>query len=245
MKEKQEDRLHICVKLFLNMLQISSFTFGGGFVIVTLLKRKFCDQFGWVSQQEMLDLTAMAQSAPGAIAVNTAVLVGRRVAGLPGILAAFTGTILPPMVILSVLSLIYNAFAQNRIVALMLHGMQAGVAAVIADVTASMAIGIGKEKKLIPILIRIAAFIANYFLNVNVIIIILVCAVVGALALFWQQRRGKNNLISQMKQAGAAAKEETAAGKAPASAATDTKPESAATARQDELHEGGKHHDLS
>ncbi len=232
-------------KLFCSTFYLSAFTFGGGYVIIPLMRKKFVEDYHWIEEKEILDLTAIAQSSPGAIAVNAAVIIGYRLAGILGALVALVGTVLPPLIIISVISLFYQAFRDNVVVNAVLKGMQAGVAAVIADVTASMAIGIGKEKKLIPILIMIAAFIANYFLNVNVIIIILVCAVVGALALFWQQRRGKNNLISQMKQAGAAAKEETAAGKAPASAATDTKPERAATARQAELHEGGKHHDLS
>ena len=232
-------------KLFCSTFYLSAFTFGGGYVIIPLMRKKFVEDYHWIEEKEILDLTAIAQSSPGAIAVNAAVIIGYRLAGILGALVALVGTVLPPLIIISVISLFYQAFRDNVVVNAVLKGMQAGVAAVIADVTASMAIGIGKEKKLIPILIMIAAFIANYFLNVNVIIIILVCAVVGALALFWQQRRGKNNLISQMKQVGAAAKEETAAGKAPASAATDKKPERAATARQDELHEGGKHHDLS
>ena len=189
MNEKQGNRLHICMKLFLNMLQISTFTFGGGFVIVTLLKRKFCDQLGWISQQEMLDLTAMAQSAPGAIAVNTAVLVGRRVAGLPGILAAFTGTILPPMVILSILSLIYNAFAQNRIVALMLHGMQAGVAAVIVDTAYGLGAGVVKERDWIHGFCMLLAFAAVFFFKVSAIYILIGAAAVGGLRAVWNRKK--------------------------------------------------------
>lgn len=122
------------MQLFLSTLYISSFTFGGGFVIVTFMKKNFVDQFHWIDEQEMLDLTALAQSSPGAIAVNAAILVGWRVAGLAGMAVAVAGTILPPMVILSVISLFYAAFAANRYVALFLKGMQSGVAAVILDV---------------------------------------------------------------------------------------------------------------
>lgn len=70
------------LKLFLSMLYISAFTFGGGFVIVTFMKRKFVDELHWISEQEMLDMTALAQSSPGAIAVNAAILVGWKVSGL-------------------------------------------------------------------------------------------------------------------------------------------------------------------
>ena len=106
-------------KLFLSTLYISSFTFGGGFVIVTFMKKKFVDELHWIDEQEMLDMTALAQSSPGAIAVNAAILVGWQVEGLVGMLVAVLGTIIPPMVILSVVSVFYNAFASNHYIALM------------------------------------------------------------------------------------------------------------------------------
>ena len=91
---------HLLLELFLSTLYISSFTFGGGFVIVTFMKRKFVDELHWIDEQEMLDLVALAQSSPGAIAVNAAILVGWRVCGFAGMLTAVLGTILPPMIIL-------------------------------------------------------------------------------------------------------------------------------------------------
>lgn len=79
-------------QLFFSMLYISTFTFGGGFVIITFMKRKFVDELHWIDEQEMLDLAALAQSSPGAIAVNAAILVGWRTAGLAGMAAAFAAT---------------------------------------------------------------------------------------------------------------------------------------------------------
>ena len=117
------------VTLFFSMLSISTFTFGGGFVIVTLMKRRFVDDLEWLDENEMLDMTAIAQSCPGAIAVNGAILVGQRVAGAAGIIVATVATIIPPMVILSLVSYFYALFADNPYVAAVLAGMQAGVAA--------------------------------------------------------------------------------------------------------------------
>ena len=111
-------------RLFWTTLYISSFTFGGGFVIVTFMKRKFVDELHWLEEKEMLDMTALAQSTPGAIAVNAAILVGWRVAGFAGMVVAVLGSILPPMVILTLISFIYQAFAANPYVALVLKGMQ-------------------------------------------------------------------------------------------------------------------------
>ena len=84
--------------LFLSVMQLSAFTFGGGFVIIPLMRKKFVEKLHWLDEQEMLDLTAIAQSSPGAIAVNASILVGYRVAGVPGALLTVAGTILPPLV---------------------------------------------------------------------------------------------------------------------------------------------------
>ena len=81
MKRKRE----ILGKLFWSTLYLSAFTFGGGYVIVTLMKKKFVDSLHWIDEEEMLDLTAIAQSAPGAIAVNGAIVVGYKLAKIPGV----------------------------------------------------------------------------------------------------------------------------------------------------------------
>ena len=163
-------------KLFFSTLYISTFTFGGGFVIITFMKKKFVDELHWIDENEMLDLAALAQSSPGAIAVNAAILVGWRMAGFAGMLIAIIGTILPPMTILSVISFFYAAFASNVYVALVLKGMQAGVAAVILDVVCELGFKVLKERSAVHLLIMAAAFAATFFWSVNVIFIILAAA---------------------------------------------------------------------
>ena len=175
--------------LFFSTLYISAFTFGGGFVIVTFMKRKFVDQLHWITEAEMLDMAALAQSSPGAIAVNAAILVGWRVAGLPGMVVAVVGTIIPPMVSLSIISLFYAAFATNPYVALVLKGMQAGVAAVILDVVCGLGGAVVKTKSAVYIALMAAAFVANFFFDVNVILIILVAAAFGVVRALFQQRK--------------------------------------------------------
>ena len=168
-------------KLFLSTLYLSAFTFGGGYVIVTLMKKKFVDEYHWIEEDEMLDLVAIAQSSPGAIAVNGAIVVGYKLAGIPGTLVAILGTILPPFVIISVISICYNAFRSNMIVGKMLEGMQSGVGAVIASVTYEMGAGIVREKNGSSLLIMAGAFLASCVFGVNVVVIVIVCGVLGAL----------------------------------------------------------------
>ena len=178
------------LKLFFSTLYISSFTFGGGFVIVTFMKKKFVDELHWIDEQEMLDMTALAQSSPGAIAVNAAILVGWQVEGLLGMGVAVLGTIIPPMLILSVISLFYNAFATNTYVALVLKGMQAGVAAVILDVVCDLGGKVVKTRSPLYIGLMVVAFAANFVFNVNVILIILAAAVLGIVRVLLQSRKG-------------------------------------------------------
>ena len=175
--------------LFFSTLYISAFTFGGGYVIVTFMKRKFVDELHWIDEQEMLDMTALAQSSPGAIAVNAAILVGWRVEGLPGMAVAVLGSILPPMVILTVISFIYQAFATNPYVALVLKGMQAGVAAVILDVVCDLGGDVLKTRSVLFIGLMVAAFVASSLLQINVILIILAATAFGVLRAVYQHRK--------------------------------------------------------
>ena len=173
MDEKQKDKGYVLRKLFFASLYLSTFTFGGGYVIVTLLKEKFVDQ------DEMLDLVAIAQSSPGAIAVNGAIVVGYKLGGIPGMLMCVLGAIIPPMVILSLISVFYDAFRSNYYIAALLKGMSAGVGAVIISVVYDMGKNVVKSKDWINIVIMIASFCVSYFLNVNIIFIILGVAAFG------------------------------------------------------------------
>lgn len=189
MEKRKTGERNVLWTLFTSMLYISAFTFGGGFVIVTFMKKKFVNELHWINEDEMLDMTALAQSAPGAIAVNAAILVGRRVAGFTGMIASVLGTIIPPITILAVISLFYKAFATNPWVAAVLGGMQAGVAAVICDVVWNLGAKVVKEKSAMSIAIMAGAFIATAFFKVNVIVIILCAAALGVIRLLVE--RGK------------------------------------------------------
>ena len=165
-------RKKVLWKIFISTLYLSAFTFGGGYVIVSLMKKKFVDELHWIEEKEMLDLVAIAQSSPGAIAIN---------AGIAGVLVSIIGTVIPPFVIIALLSVCYNAFRTNELVSQMLEGMQAGVGAVIASVTYEMGAGIVKEKDGISLLIMAGAFVASCVFEVNVVYIVIICGLLGVL----------------------------------------------------------------
>lgn len=176
-------------EIFISTLYLSAFTFGGGYVIVTLMKNKFVDEKKWITEKEMLNFVAIAQSSPGAIAVNGAIVVGFKLAGFLGILASVLGTVIPPFVITSLISFFYEAFSSNIWISAVLEGMESGVAAVVAAVSYQMAIDIVREDNKMLILMMITAFIANAVFEVNVIYIILISIVIGLVQTFFQSRK--------------------------------------------------------
>ncbi|PKM62941.1 MAG: chromate transporter [Firmicutes bacterium HGW-Firmicutes-21] len=169
------------IKLFVSCFELSAFTFGGGYVIVSLMRKKFVNKLGWLEDSEMIDFTAMAQSSPGAIAVNAAFLIGFKLAGALGAAITVLATILPPLIILYTVSFGYEAFRDNTVVQSVFLGMRAGVAAVIADVVISMAQSVFKNKAFVSVGIAVSAFVAVAVFSVSVIIIIPVCGFLGFL----------------------------------------------------------------
>jgi len=178
MEEKKKVSM---VTLFFSMLTISAFTFGGGFVIIGMMRKKFCDELQWVTDDEVLDMTAIAQSAPGALAVNSSVIFGYRIAGIKGALISALATVIPPIVILSIVAMCYTSFASNSYVKTALQVMRAGVGAIITDVILDLGKNIFSSKNVIHILLMFAAFIASWFFGVSSIALILVFLVLGLL----------------------------------------------------------------
>ena len=176
-------------QLFTTMFSLSACTFGGGFVIVSLMKKKVVEERHWLEEEEMLDITAIAQSSPGPIPVNASVILGYRLQGIAGSLAAVGGTILPPMILLSLIAVFYDWFRQNAIVNTALTVMRAGVAAVICDVVINLAKNVLGTKKPLYIALMAITFIAGYFLNVSAMFIILGCLATGILCVVFDLRK--------------------------------------------------------
>lgn len=177
--------------IFTSTFTLSAFTVGGGYVIVPLMKKRFVDELQWIGEEEMLEMVAIAQSAPGVIAVNASILVGYHIAGVPGSMVAILGTALPPLILLSVISVFYDMLKGQPAVAALLRGMQAGVAAVICDVVLTMGFGVVGKKQALPIAMMAAAFIAAAVFHINVALIILVCGVIGGVFAAVRRRKEK------------------------------------------------------
>lgn len=175
----KENPARMLWQLFKATFLLSAFTFGGGFVIVSLMKKKFVEDLQWLEEEEMLDITAIAQSSPGPIPINASVILGYRMYGVVGSLVAILGTALPPMIIISVISVFYTQFRTNHIIAIALQVMRAGVAAVIFDVVINLAKNVVATKRALYILLMATAFVGKVILGVDAMIVILCCLVVG------------------------------------------------------------------
>ena len=176
-------------RLFFEMMKISAFTFGGGFVIIGMMRQKFCDELCWVTDDEVLDMTAIAQSAPGALAVNSAIIFGYRMSKVKGALISVLATIIPPIITISIVCVIYDAFSTNQIVQTALQVMRAGVAAVIVDVVIDLASKVIHSGNVLNVILMIAAFIASWFFGMSAISIILIFMALGLAESLLGQRR--------------------------------------------------------
>lgn len=168
-------------RLFITNFYLSAFTFGGGYVIVTLMKNKYVDELNWIEEKEMLDLVAIGQSAPGPIAVNGAIIIGFKLAGIKGAFVSMLATIIPPFLIISLVSLFYEAFKSNEVISQILFGMQVAIGAIIASVTYDMARGIVVEGEKALVIIMIIAFGLTYIYNVSVVYLVIGCGLIGAI----------------------------------------------------------------
>lgn len=172
--------------LFRETFLISMFTVGGGYVIVPMMRKKFVEELELVEEDEMLDMIAIAQSAPGALATNVSVILGYKIAQVWGAIVACFATALPPLIIITIISFFYEAFRDNLYVNHALTGMAAGVAAIIIVAVIGMIKPLTKSK--LNIAIMIIGFVLSFFLNV--VVIILSTIILSTIYSFYRLHKG-------------------------------------------------------
>ena len=160
-------------------LYLSAFTFGGGYLIVSLMKKRFVDERHWIGEDEMLDLVAIAQSSPGPIAVNGAIVVGYKLAGLAGALTAAVATVIPPFVIIALVSYFYQLFGTTPWSAGCCPGCRQASARSSRRSCGTWARISRGRKSLSSMLIMAAAFVLSCVCKVNVVYIVLGCIALG------------------------------------------------------------------
>ena len=184
------NRTSILWQLFKTSFLISAST-SGGYTIVSIMKDVFVNRYQWLSEDEMLDLLAIAQVTPGAIAINTSVLVGYHMAGAAGGIVTMLGTVLPPLLIMSVVATCYGFFAENRIIRYLMKGMQAGVCALLINVTLDLFLNLSRQKSVLSYLLLILSFVIVRYTEISILYLAFFCAAAGILKVLFLKKAGE------------------------------------------------------
>ena len=166
-------------QLFWETLRISTFTVGGGFIIVAFLQERFVEDLHWLTEDEMLNLVSIAQSSPGPVAINTSVLVGYKLAGLKGTFFSVLGTTLPPLAIITVIAYCYKWIADSQALQAFFYGARYAEAALILNVTVAMVATVFKSSRYIGLAMGILAASIMLAVSNSVVYLVAVFALVG------------------------------------------------------------------
>lgn len=164
-------------KLFFTFFKIGAFTFGGGYAMIPLIQREVVDKNHWLTDEDILDIIAIAESTPGPIAINSATFVGYKSAGFLGALLCTTGVVLPSFVVILVISFVLNQFQSLQIVQYAFNGIRAGVLALIVKALVNMY----KKcpKGWVSYVVMAASFLVVVLTDVSVLYVIIGCALFG------------------------------------------------------------------
>ncbi len=172
-----KERLKKAGQIFALFFKIGAFTFGGGYAMIPLIQREVAEKKKYITDGDILEIVAIAESTPGPIAINAATFVGFRICGFLGALAATVGVVLPSFAIILAVSFLLEKFQSIKVIQYAFNGIRAGVLALILKALWSMyrqcPKGIGAY------LIMAAAFLMTAFFHVNVLLVIIGCALAG------------------------------------------------------------------
>lgn len=178
--------------LFWVFFKIGAFTFGGGYAMIPIIQREVVENKKWVTDDDILNVIAIAESTPGPIAINSATFIGYKVAGVLGATFATLGVVIPSFVIISVIAYFLNKFSEIKAVQYAFYGIRAGVLALVIKALITMYKKMPKTA--IAYGIAVFAFIASVvfdIVNISIIYVILACAVIGLVSSFIKAKEVK------------------------------------------------------
>jgi chromate transporter len=173
-------------QLFISFLKIGAFTFGGGYAMVPLIEREVIDKKGWVKREDFRDLLTIAQSAPGPIALNTAVFVGYRIRGLKGALSALMGIVLPAFAIILLVAIFFADIRDNQYVDAAFKAMRPAVVALIV----APIVGLAKSMNYWLWIVAAVTALAIWYVGFSPIYVLIAGAVAGLLWTLYTIKRG-------------------------------------------------------
>lgn len=163
----------------MTFFRINAVTFGGGYTIVPVIRDEFMKKKGLIDEEEMLDIVALAQSGPGAMAISCSLLTGYRLRGLKGAVVSLVASVLPCLIIISILAYFYQAFSNNFYVKSALMGMAGMISSILFVTVYQMGKNASKKHKYYAYTLMVLAFIASYIFKIHTILIILTLGLIG------------------------------------------------------------------
>ncbi len=185
---KKTGKLKTCLMLFWSFFKIGAFTFGGGYAMIPLIQKEVVENKHWVTDDDILEIIAIAESTPGPIAINSATFIGNRTAGFWGSFSATFGVVLPSFCIILAIAYLIEGFADFKIIKYAFFGIRAGVLALLLKSFWGMFRKC--PKTIVAYGIALLAFAASLF-SLNTLIIIVSCAVIGVVT-SWIVTRGED-----------------------------------------------------
>lgn len=172
----------ILSQLFFSFMKVGLFTFGGGYAMISVITDTCVRTKGWLTQDEMTELTVVAESTPGPIAINCATYVGYKMAGMTGAVLATLGIVLPSFIILYVISMFLEQFLEYRVIAAACKGIKVGVSLLILDAGYTMLKKMKKKPQ--PLIIAGCAFavilVSNIFsLRISSVVLMLTAGIIS------------------------------------------------------------------
>ena len=174
-------------QLFTTFFKIGAFTFGGGYAMIPLIQRETAEKHGWITDEDILEVLAIAESTPGPIAINSATFIGYRVAGVLGAMCATLGVVLPSFIIILVISRVLREFQEIRAVKYAFYGIRAGVLALLLKALWTMARKC--PRKVVAYAVVALAFIVSAFTDIHILLVIVTCAIIGLVTSLIAERR--------------------------------------------------------
>lgn len=186
---QKKSKLKLVLQLFGVFFKIGAFTFGGGYAMIPLIQKETAENRHWISNDDILDIIAIAESTPGPLAINTATFVGYKTCGFFGSVAATLGVVLPSFLIIFLISTVLKRFEQLKAVKYAFYGIRAGVLALILKALWSMYRQC--KKSVVAYVIMSLAFVAVAVFDINVLWVIIGCGVMGLVSSVIIRRKSK------------------------------------------------------
>lgn len=176
-----DDFMKKIIEIFLSMIKIGAFTFGGGYAMIPLIEKEVVSNKKWLNKEEFMDILVVSQSLPGAMAINTSIFLGYRIAGLLGAIAAMVAVILPSFVIIVLIAAFFMQFRNNYYVNAAFKGITAAVPMLVLVGALSLSKSVPKNvRSLITIVISLIALI---IFNISPALVIIISGIYGAIFL--------------------------------------------------------------